>query len=461
MNLPELFQEKMKSILGEEYGDFLNCFDRPRQFGLRVNTFKISVEEFQRLSSFHLTPIPWVENGFYYEETDAPSRHPHYFAGLYYMQEPSAMTPASRLPVYPGERVLDLCAAPGGKATELGARLCGQGVLVANDISRPRTKALLKNLEIMGIPNIFVTNEVPAKLSERLPGFFDKILVDAPCSGEGMFRKNPDAVKEWNPAKPSECAKSQREILRRAVELLREGGMLLYSTCTFSPEENEQMIAWLLENFPQMELVPMAWYEGFSHGMPGLADGNPELAKCARIWPHRMEGEGHFAALLRKKGQGTKREACKKNAPFGASKSEWKILHDFLRDVRRLFAPACVQVRSGKVFYVPEDTQDVQGLVFLRNGLYMGELKKGRFEPSQALAMNLKKEEYASCVDFSSDDERVVRYLRGETVDADGAQPARGSGWQLVCVDGYPLGWGKLVGGLLKNKYLAGWRYPS
>ena len=207
MNLPEAFTDKMKGILKEEYEDFLAGFDRPRHVGLRVNTAKISVEEFVKLVPFHLTPVPWVENGFYYKEEDAPTRHPYYFAGLYYIQEPSAMTTASRLPVEPGDRVLDLCAAPGGKATELGARLLGEGVLVANDISASRVKALLKNIEIMGIPNSFLLNEVPAKIAEQFQEYFDKILVDAPCSGEGMFRKNPEAARVWTEKKPLECAK--------------------------------------------------------------------------------------------------------------------------------------------------------------------------------------------------------------------------------------------------------------
>ena len=304
MYLPEAFQKKMKAILGEEYDDFLAGFEKPRHYGLRVNTAKITVEEFKELVPFHLTQIPWVENGFYYEEEDAPTRHPYYYAGLYYIQEPSAMTTASRLPVGPGERVLDLCAAPGGKATELGAKLFGEGLLVANDISASRVKALLKNIEVMGIPNSFLLNEVPAKIAEQFPAYFDKILVDAPCSGEGMFRKNPEAARVWSEEKPPECAKMQREIVKQAISMLKPGGMMIYSTCTFSPEENEQTIASLLANEPEMELLEIPWYEGFSHGRPELADGNEALVRCVRIFPHKMAGEGHFLALLRKQRAG-------------------------------------------------------------------------------------------------------------------------------------------------------------
>lgn len=461
MNLPEAFTEKMKGILGEEYGDFLAGFDRPRHYGLRVNTAKISAEEFGKLAPFHLTPVPWVENGFYYEEEDAPTRHPYYFAGLYYIQEPSAMTTASRLPVTPGERVLDLCAAPGGKATELGARLFGEGVLVANDISAGRVKALLKNIELMGIPNSLLLNEVPARIAEQFPQYFDKILVDAPCSGEGMFRKNPEAARVWTARKPLECAKMQREIVKQAISMLKKGGMMIYSTCTFSPEENEQIIAWILQEFPQMHLIGMRGYEGFAKGRPELADGNPELTKCVRIWPHRMDGEGHFVALMQN-GETADSPAGRQSRNGGGSscytKQERAVLEDFFADIKGSFDWGRIQVRKGHAYYVPEGLAGQKGLVFVRNGLYLGELRKGRFEPSQAFAMALQKQEFASSVDFQAEDERVMRYLKGETVDVDDKKTARSKGWQLVCVDGYPLGWGKLVNGTLKNKYLSGWR---
>ena len=459
MNLPIDFTEKMKGILGEEYGDFLRSYEEPRNFGLRVNTAKISPEEFQRLAPFHLKKIPWVENGFYYEEQDAPSRHPFYYAGLYYLQEPSAMTPASRLPVNPGERVLDLCAAPGGKATELGAKLKGEGLLVANDISASRARALLKNIEVFGIRNSFLINEVPGKIADRFEGFFDKVLVDAPCSGEGMFRKDGDVAKAWDAGKPAACAKLQKEILFQAVRMLRPGGMLLYSTCTFSPEENEQIIAGLLREREDMRLTEIEGYDGFSGGRPDLADGNPELKKCVRIWPHKMAGEGHFLALLKKEGAS---EPPVRN-PFRegkVSKNDRKILEEFFCEVSGITIDQ-IEIRKGQVYYRSGLPGEQKGLTFLRNGLYLGELKKDRFEPGQAFAVALKKEEYASVLDFDQADERVIRYLKGETVTVDDMVVNRKKGWQLVCVNGYPLGWGKLVNGVLKNKYLAGWRMKA
>lgn len=456
MYLPTEFADKMKKLLGEEFENFRKSYEEPRNFGLRVNTGKISPEEFVRIAPFHLRKIPWVENGFYYEEQDAPSRHPFYYAGLYYLQEPSAMTPASRLPVEPGERVLDLCAAPGGKATELGARLKGRGLLTANDISASRAKALLKNVEVFGIPNSFLVNEVPARISGRFEAFFDKVLVDAPCSGEGMFRKDGDVAKAWDVGKPQACAAVQKDIVLQAARMLCPGGMMLYSTCTFSPEENEQVIAYLLRERGDMHLEEMEGYAGFAAGHPDWADGNPDLKKCVRIWPHRMAGEGHFLALLKKDGEMMPREDAAVKPRI--SKAERKVLEEFFRDVSGEITLDKMEVRGNQVYALSGIAGEQKGINFLRNGLYLGELKKDRFEPGQAFAMALRKEEYASVLDFSQDDERVRRYLKGETLTVDDMPVNREKGWQLVCVEGYPLGWGKLAGGILKNKYLAGWR---
>ena len=453
-NLPQEFLNKMKTLLGAEYEDFLASYHRPRNFGLRVNVGKISPEEFQKLAPFHLQPVPWTENGFYYtlEEDNSvlPARHPFYYAGLYYLQEPSAMTPAAMLKVTPGEKVLDLCAAPGGKATELGARLHGKGLLVANDISASRAKALLKNIEVFGISNAFVTNETPAHLAGQFPEFFDKILVDAPCSGEGMFRKDPAVAKAWDAEKPFACAKQQKEIITQAANMLAPGGQMLYSTCTFSPEENEQVIAYLLDSRDDMEVLELPQMEGFSRGI--------HLSRCVRIWPHKMNGEGHFLALLQKKGQkaAVKEEVTDRSA--GNKKINSPEMQEFFQDITMPINWNRVEIRKDQAYYVPEETKGRTGLTFLRNGLYLGEIRKGRFEPSQSLAMALKKEEYASVVDLEASDERVMKYLKGETLEVEDLQSTREKGWQLVCVNGYPLGWGKLVNGTLKNKYHTGWR---
>lgn len=534
MELPQEFLERMQRMLGEEYDDFMKTYEEPRRFGLRVNTLKISAEEFERRAErgeypFHLKRIPWVDTGFYYEREDDPARHPFYHAGLYYLQEPSAMTPAHVLPVEPGEHALDLCAAPGGKATALAAKLQGEGLLVANDISASRAKALLKNLEVFGVKNSFVTNAVPAKLAEQFEEAFDKILVDAPCSGEGMFRKDIANAKAWSLDKVEDCAKIQRDITRQAVKMLRPGGLMLYSTCTFSAEENEGTIAYLLSTCPEMELVDIPWQEGFSCGKPelleslkknlgaefvqrnelgeelelqqsgyhseaaqdmwqaGVLQGEESmeqkweiLSKCVRIFPHHMNGEGHFLALLKKRGElpGVHKKVARKGGR--PSKEDEKVLQEFMKDVSMDWSMEQIEVYKGQAYFIPSPP-DIRGKIpFLRNGLYLGEIKKGRFEPSQSFAVALKgcdsswdisnaihagnaqqggsTGEYVSVLNFHWQDERVRRYLCGETIEVDDKNPTRNKGWQLVCVNGYPLGWGKLVNGTLKNKYHPGWR---
>lgn len=486
MSLPHLpveFTERMRRILGEEYGAFEKSYEETRKYGLRVNTKKICPEELERIAPFCLTPIPWIPGGYYYQAEDAPARHPFYYAGLYYLQEPSAMTPASVLEVTPGERVLDLCAAPGGKATALGAKLRGEGLLVANDISASRCKALLKNIEIFGIPNSVVTNTVPARLAERFPGFFDKILVDAPCSGEGMFRKDADTIRAWYPEKPAECARVQKDIVLRAADMLRPGGVLLYSTCTFAPEENEEVIRYLLEQRPELRLETIPYREGFCPGLSGME-------QCVRLWPHKTGGEGHFLAMLRRQeggspgvapelagkapgpererkvpGPGTGKRAERRSGKGnqergkdGSGRNRKETQDAFLGRLSRDLRVERLEERKGQVYFVPEALPELAGIPFLRNGLYLGEWKKERFEPSQSFAMALRAEDYRAVLSFRQEDERVMRYLRGETVEIGASEAACPDGWQLVCVEGYPLGWGKLVNGLLKNKYHPGWR---
>lgn len=454
--LPSSFLSRMEQMLQEEYPAFYKSYEAPRKFGLRVNTNKISVEKFLEISPFSLTPIPWVSNGFFYGEEERPSRHPYYAAGLYYLQEPSAMTPAERLEITPGEYVLDLCAAPGGKATALGAKLQGKGFLVANDISNSRAKALLRNLELFGIRNSMVTNETPGRLAGYFPEFFDKILVDAPCSGEGMFRKDPDVAKTWDETRPEFFGKIQKDIIANAISMLKPGGRLLYSTCTFSPVENEGLISYVLEHFPEMKLLDIAPYEGFAPGYPSLGNNDERLAKCVRIFPHRMDGEGHFLALMEKEGTLTPSSDRPRTK---LDKISQKLLEDFFQNVSAPYDFQKMEVRGSNVYYLPDkDTCSLKGIKFLRNGLFLGELKKNRFEPSHPFAMALSGEDYAHVINLSSSDERIARYLKGETLLLSEAETPAQNGWQLVCTDGFPLGWGKAVGSTLKNKYPSGWR---
>ena len=345
MKLPLKYTETMKALLGEEYDAYLASFDEERFYGLRVNTLKLSAEEMAAKGVFSLRSVPWCETGFYYDGAERPAKHPYYHAGLYYLQEPSAMSPAATLPIGEGDRVLDLCAAPGGKTTQLGARLGGTGLLVANDISAGRAKTLLKNVELAGIRNAIVMSETPERIAERLPHFFDKILVDAPCSGEGMFRKEPDMVKSWDADMLAFCRSEQAKILEACAPMLKAGGMLLYSTCTFSPEENEKSIGDFLERHPEFDLMPIAKKNGFAAGLAPYTD-------CARLYPHRLKGEGHFLALLRKKeaaeGKAIPLEGggwTKEMDAFGDFAKE--VLQEKPREPIKFTARGCIFCRKG------------------------------------------------------------------------------------------------------------------
>lgn len=459
MELPVKFCEEMKRILGDEYEDYLASLTEERKLGLRVNTAKISTEEFEKIAPFPIRKIPFIENGYYYDRDVQPAKHPYYFAGLYYLQDPSAMTPASRLPVWEGEVVLDLCAAPGGKATELAAKLHGTGLLIANDISSKRAKALLKNIELFGVENSFIVTEYPKKLQEYFIGFFDKILIDAPCSGEGMFRKEPSMVKAWEQNGPEFYARLQEEILEQALPMLKPGGMLLYSTCTFSPLEDEGSVEKALNMNPNLELIEMEGYEGFSEGHPEwIGSDREELRKCIRIFPHRLDGEGHFLALFHKKETADERVLRYQETRGGLKGEEKRLFEAFAQNIDRVFEPERLESKNKMVYYMPVELPEMRGLRFLRSGLFMGEIKKNRFEPSQSLAMALSAKDYKNCLKLSSEGERVTRYLKGETIMLTESEAGSPDGWQLVCVDGYPLGWGKKNGAVLKNKYHSGWR---
>lgn len=457
LKLSEEYLNRMRDLLGEEeFSAYLKSFDEERLYGLRVNTAKVTPEAFPELVSWDLKPVPWIPNGFYYEGTERPAKDPYYYAGLYYLQEPSAMTPAMLLPVKPGDRVLDLCGAPGGKSTELGVKLAGKGVLISNDISNSRAKALLKNLELWGISNICVTSETPDKLADVFGPWFDKILIDAPCSGEGMFRKDDDMVKSYEERGPEYYSEIQKEITDQAVRMLAPGGLLLYSTCTFSRCEDEEIICHILENHQEMELIRLPLFEGASGGI-GL-DG------CIRLFPHKIKGEGHFISLLRKNGSGAERTAAgsrerSRTEPQGKKAPALPTeLTDFLALMNREFEDSRIMIKNDSVYYLPENFVPAKELRYLRTGLLLGELKNKRFEPGQVLAMTLHAEEFRQTISWKKEDDRVIRYLKGETISL---TPEEGpvKGWCLVCVDGYPLGFAKGTGMALKNKYYPGWRW--
>ena len=479
--LPQEFLSRMKNMLGEDYDAFLAGFDLPRSYGLRINTAKISCAEFEALVPFSVRPVPWVPGGYFYDPDERPSRCPLYQAGLYYLQEPSAMTPAALLPIEEGDLVLDLCAAPGGKATALGAKLAGSGLLIANDISTSRARALKRNLELFGVPSVVVSDEKPAGLAGRFPLFFDKILLDAPCSGEGMFRKDESLIRDWSPEKSSALSALQKELILLASDMLSPGGMLMYSTCTFAPAEDEEVIAHLLSCRPETELLPLPQFEGFSPGFPAYGNGRPEMERCVRLFPHRIGGEGHFMALLRKKAPsqdgspgstdslpGKKRsrrpEGSHDRKKTTAEKEALAAFSVFLQETGiRSVGGAPVDtgrllLRGDRLFYLPAVRADFTGLSYLSYGLFLGECKKNRFEPSVPFALALRRSDADEAVSLPVGDPRLWQYLCGESVPLTADEAYGAKGWRLLCVEGYPLAFGKLVNGTLKNKYPAGWR---
>ena len=442
MNLPEQYLENMKELLGTDFDAYIESFNDSRLYGLRVNTMKISVEDFLKISPFKLTPIPWIENGFYYSEDDKPAKHPYYFAGLYYIQEPSAMTPANVLPVEEGDIVFDMCAAPGGKSTELGAKLNGSGLLVTNDISNSRAKALLKNVEVFGIPNVYVVSEDPKNIQPGFNEFFDKILIDAPCSGEGMFRKEPQAVDEWSVEHTVSCGVRQKHILDCAMKMLKGGGYIVYSTCTFAPEENEQVCAYMLENY-NVELVEPNNLDMLSKGRGEWSNSDYDMSKTRRIFPHKNNGEGHFVALFHSlDNYESEVNKPKKTSMTDAEKVYRQFEKEFLNT--ELDGEFCL---FGEQLYLKPKCIDVDKIKVVRNGLNLGIYRKNRFEPSYALCLALKKEDFKNTVDFECDSEELKKYLMGNTVECDK------KGWCAVTVNGYPIGWGKASNGILKNHF--------
>lgn len=428
--LPEAFLKRMEAQLGPEYPAFLASLERPRAVALRLHPRKRPAKALPFLGD----PVPWEPLGFYFDPQARPGLHPYHEAGVYYLQEASAMAPVALLDPQPGERVLDLCAAPGGKATQIAGRMAGRGLLVANEIHPKRAAVLSRNVERMGVSNALVTNETPQKLAARLPGFFHRVLVDAPCSGEGMFRKEEAAVTDWSPETVAMCARRQREILDCAAALVAPGGRLVYSTCTFAPEEDEQIAEWFLETHPAFapEPVKAPWFASSSPG-------------TYRLWPHKLLGEGHFAAVF------TRTDSGGSDAPALLPQAKLpKSCETFCREVG-IALPAGTPVLFGNVLYLtPPETPALKGLTVPRPGLALGEIRGDRFLPAHALA--LYQPAGAPEADYSWDSPEIGAYLHGE------ALPSPRRGWVLVTVDGICLGWAKGDGTWLKNHYPKGLR---
>lgn len=459
MNLPIEFENKMKAFLGNEWDDFLYSYDNNRFQALRFNTLKVqSPEERMRilkvLGISSDKRVSWANEAYYFDENVRPGKHPYHEMGLYYIQEPSAMSAAALLAPKPGMRVLDLCAAPGGKSTQLATYLGDSGLLVSNEINTQRSRILSQNIERMGIKNAIVTNEDSFVLASHFPGFFNAIQVDAPCSGEGMFRKLPEAIEQWSMENVAICAARQKEILDNAAVMLKPGGTIVYSTCTFSKEENEDVIEYFLEKHSDFTLEEME-----------------------RFWPHKVDGEGHFVAKLVRRGsvdtgfksdrqtKKIKNNKNRKNETKPAlTKENMKLLSEFLDetisdDMAALIKNSRLVMFGEQLYRLPDMEVDIKGLKVQRAGLHIGEFKKQRFEPSHSLALALKLSEAKNVVKLTCDNPQTIGLFNGQSVMLSDEQAAEcKKGWALVCVDGYPAGWGKVNGTQVKNHYPKGLR---
>jgi len=465
--LPEAFLQRMAALLDDEYEAFLEALQRPPDVGLRVNTLKVSPATFRTLVPFPLEPVPWCPEGFVAPSDAQPGKHPYHSAGLYYLQDPSAMAVGEVLAPRPGEWVLDLCAAPGGKATHMITHMANQGFFLANDVNFHRAHSLAENLDRWGAIPIAITTDLPHRLAQRLAGQFDRVLVDAPCSGEGMFRRNPIACQEWSPAHVAGCATRQREILESAAQLVQPGGWLCYATCTFAPEENEAVIARFLEQHRDFEPVEPEWRPGFTPGRPewiaklaepevgagtaaplgGNSRAKPEwITRAVRLWPHTGPGEGHFIALLRRIDGDLPPQPERFRAEVPGPARE--LFEKFCREHLNVVPPGDLHLMGTQLYGVPPEAPNLRGLQLMRPGRRLGTLRPDRFEPDHALALSLRPEEARRTLDLSADDPQVQGYLRGETLRSSGEQ-----GWVLITVDGFPLGWGKRVGDVVKNHY--------
>lgn len=442
MNLPDRFCERMRVLLGEEYNAFLESYSTTINRGIRINTNKVFNKENFLSKIYGTEQVRWCKDGYYVTDTDLNGNHPYHAGGAFYFQEPSAMSVVEGVPLFEGCRVLDLCAAPGGKTTQIGARMKNKGVLISNEIISKRAVILSENVERMGLTNTIVLNETPERLAERFEGFFDFIIVDAPCSGEGMFRKEPQAVTEWSEAHTLSCAARQKNILDDAYKMLKQGGYIMYSTCTFSYDENEKVVEYMTEKY-KTELCKTENFEALSGGI-----GNG-MENCRRIFPHRQKGEGHFMALMRrteenertavvsakkdKKQESAYREAVEMYREFESGNLNIKCNGEF--------------VLFGDNLYLMPENINIDKLKVVRCGLHLGTVKRNRFEPAHALSHAFDLSAYKNKVVFSYQSEEIKKYMHGETI------PGAEKGWCVVAADEFVLGWGKGSGGIIKNHY--------
>lgn len=447
MQLPAAFIEKYTKLLGQQAPEFLESFNEGPAKGFRVNPLKAQKQPLVHAIS---DPVSYSEFGYYGSVSGKTVDHQ---SGLIYSQEPSAMYVGEVAHPKPGERVLDLCAAPGGKTTHLASFMAQEGLLVSNEINRKRADILAENVERFGLKNTIVTNESPETLEHHFPEFFDVVVVDAPCSGEGMFRKDHEAVQYWTPDYPASCANRQKKILASALKMLAPGGRLIYSTCTFAPEEDEQNIAWLLKNYADLQILPIKKYAGMDNGRPEWADGNPQLAETLRIFPHKMRGEGHFIAQLKKQGQVSTHKLSKtqKTNVTKQQKQDWHKIADQL-----LISPvpdSRLLAFGDYLYAMPVELPNLDDLQVVRPGVNLGVFKKNRFEPALPLALAEQPQDFIDPVAVTI--AQWEKYVHGDTFMVTEVK----SGWHVLCYQNLTIGFGKVVNGVVKNFYPKKFRF--
>lgn len=444
-NLPEKFLEEMKELLKDEYDEFLSSYEEKRYSGLRANAIKISADELESICGFLGDKIPWSDTGYYFENDERPAKSPLYHAGLYYIQEPSAMSVVNNIDIEEGMRVLDICAAPGGKTINIASKLKNTGMIVANDISPARTKALLKNIELFGVTNAVVTSENQEKLLQMFPEFFDRIIIDAPCSGEGMFRKDEMLINSWERSR-KESVEIQRSLLEHCSKMLKPGGRIIYSTCTFNMDENELAIKTFIDNNSEFKLIDIPKINGFTS-----LDILPE---AARLFPHRVNGEGHFLCLMQKEGQIEDNSEIKMSKKHFDRKKLPEAYIDFEKKNMNIELNGSFTLSENRLYMEAYPAPFAKGFKVLRNGLYLGEIKSSGFTPSQAFMMAMKQDDFKNILDIDQHDAQAAKYLKGETISA----LDKKDGFHAVAIEGHIVGYGKVQNEKLKNGYNKNWR---
>ena len=518
MQLPLDFTNRMKEYLGSEYDSFIESYEKPEVKGIRLcdlalgeipgaflhgsTLCKLEGGQNDCTDQIEIKPVPWTENGYYFNESQdfRPGKSPYHEAGAYYMQEPSAMAPAVYLDIKPGDRVLDLCASPGGKSTQAAAFLRGEGILISNEINSERAKILSENIERMGVRNALVISEDPRNISGKFEGYFDKIIVDAPCSGEGMFRRSEVAIEEWSLDNVIMCAERQAWILDEAAKMLAPGGRLVYSTCTFAKEEDEEQIKAFLDRHDDFEYCEMKLYGNMKRGFDEIG---------VRLWPHLIDGEGHFVCALEKKGESS--EGTRKAPPpcgyeIGITQKEkvnLKEMFEFLDETLNAKGDSLLsQIAKGdrrltkfkdQVYLLPQECPSLKGIRVLRPGLHLGTMLKDRFEPAHALAMALNLEEINKKCVLLDGDIRAYKYINGETFEVNEEKDLifsekeqkktekntvqfsqnkgndkylkkknkeinKKNGYYVILIEKYTIGWGKYANFMMKNHYPKGLR---